>query len=1235
MKDGTKEKIAKVTTVVLGLGLLSGVIPLSNYIASRARQQNENVASVKVEDDNLTNAQNADVAYSDDTQEPVSEPDVIFLDENPQGYDAGNNGGEQPEAEIQSDGVVEKNDENNEVDKKTPEEIPAEENNEKEETVKTAEVSEIPEAEEVEKVAEAEKAIEEIEDTENIAEVAEQAVEENKNETENVAEEQEEVVEEKIEDSDTATIKVEHGYKVMSSVVDTPRQQSFIHKEETLDASTSAVDNTVTETEDVTDTETKEASIAEHQKIEEIEDEKTDTASVEPAENVEASEIIEEEVIQEEAVDDNQTDESKTEKPDVEKTDEELLKEAQDRAMALEAGLEEQQAEEFMNSMTEEGRSSTPEETAEEKAEPADNSELAQRLEALQTGENTTPEEVPEVIEEENEPTENTAEEDISETEEIPPINNEETVEADAQEDVTAEEQEATTKTMLYVGGEGEPVRTLQEMLLATGYIADGGEATGLYDDTTKTAIANWQMERGIVEEGVGIQTFNSLGLDEESLKGTMTYPMGTITDFDSEEHPERYNHGDTGRLYIPSLDIEVALYQGGIGEEWHTYAYWRNSMPDSATFYQPEGHTIVDYLDQSFARLPEVTVGSTAYIETEDGTQTNYMCTETGYGTDTHADVLDWDGVSYASWDYDIATIGRESDENDKIFIAKWKQIKDLAETTATEDLVFEPSTPINIENKETEEPEGTETPEEINTDSIEVTIKNETEDVEAEETVAEQTDTEEVVAMQDYLMTVCKMARGDYKSGASRYNTLVSMGYTEADIDEMQGLVDSIYREDKMYCLYLLYVDSNTNEILGYEFVKSDTAPSDADTIKDTAIGKTTTAEWYTLDENGQKVTIDPKQPMYNSQTWYLKYNEDEKETVQVATSQEEETDTRAEEITEQTPVVEETTEATEEETTVKEPSLVVSFNANAETETEAETEVKEKAEEETPIEDNDVANAITIEETTEQETESTTKEVVEEETTDLSTVYWYVGGKGAGIQELQTALIQNGYLASGATSTYDKNTEEAVAKFQMDNGIEEPGVGVKTLTALGLPETLLEKDILYPTGVARKTTAEADRKALNHGDMGRLYFTPLGIDVALYQGQVGEEHHDYAYWRANLPDSAVFYYPMGMNIVDKMSQEFAGIEKVKEGDRIYIETEDGTQYSYVCIGSGYGKDVHVNILDWDDVPFTEWDYDIAITGTKDDETDVLFITKWKAEAENPFVVEETNKTEEPVKE
>lgn len=95
------------------------------------------------------------------------------------------------------------------------------------------------------------------------------------------------------------------------------------------------------------------------------------------------------------------------------------------------------------------------------------------------------------------------------------------------------------------------------------------------------------------------------------------------------------------GRLYIPDVGIDVALYRSN-----KQYVVDRQ---DSAAYFDLspwKGHMLIaDHNTQAFGPLLDVTVGMDASIVHSDGTETRYVCTDVFDGHNTGKYISDWSG--------------------------------------------------------------------------------------------------------------------------------------------------------------------------------------------------------------------------------------------------------------------------------------------------------------------------------------------------------------------------------------------------------------------------------------------------------------------------------------------------------------------------------------------------------------------------------------------------------------
>lgn len=106
------------------------------------------------------------------------------------------------------------------------------------------------------------------------------------------------------------------------------------------------------------------------------------------------------------------------------------------------------------------------------------------------------------------------------------------------------------------------------------------------------------------------------------------TTPTEYVNDLylDDYDYPNFY-----GRLYIPSVGIDVALYYGNDQSA--------TDRTDSASIFAYgtyDGEIIADHSNQDFSKLFGVSVGDTGYIKVKDGSVINIRCIEVFDGHNT-----------------------------------------------------------------------------------------------------------------------------------------------------------------------------------------------------------------------------------------------------------------------------------------------------------------------------------------------------------------------------------------------------------------------------------------------------------------------------------------------------------------------------------------------------------------------------------------------------------------------
>lgn len=129
---------------------------------------------------------------------------------------------------------------------------------------------------------------------------------------------------------------------------------------------------------------------------------------------------------------------------------------------------------------------------------------------------------------------------------------------------------------------------------------------------------------------------------------------------------PVDYSDNYYGRLYIPDVDISVALYYGAQQEIC--------DREDSANIFCMsvfDGFYIADHNTQEFGKLANVKVGTKGYIRLFDDTIVGIVCTEILNGKNTGNYIVDEDGNTNLDADYLMYTC---QDTTRNILICLWE---------------------------------------------------------------------------------------------------------------------------------------------------------------------------------------------------------------------------------------------------------------------------------------------------------------------------------------------------------------------------------------------------------------------------------------------------------------------------------------------------------------------------------------------------------------------------------
>lgn len=146
-----------------------------------------------------------------------------------------------------------------------------------------------------------------------------------------------------------------------------------------------------------------------------------------------------------------------------------------------------------------------------------------------------------------------------------------------------------------------------------------------------------------------------------KSTKQSATKSTKKSTNQSSKQSTKRYKYGDQGRLFLPSINTSVALYNVNIrtssDEELQQVVDNYDSAMYSLDEYAGPGIVIGDHRSQSFKNIGRIKVGQQAFIENADGSRQYYKCISIDrHGRNTGDYLLDSDNVD--AWTYDCLTL-------------------------------------------------------------------------------------------------------------------------------------------------------------------------------------------------------------------------------------------------------------------------------------------------------------------------------------------------------------------------------------------------------------------------------------------------------------------------------------------------------------------------------------------------------------------------------------------------
>ena len=179
---------------------------------------------------------------------------------------------------------------------------------------------------------------------------------------------------------------------------------------------------------------------------------------------------------------------------------------------------------------------------------------------------------------------------------------------------------------------DGKTYRFDDDGVMQTGYVDEDGQTRYYMEDGS--LLVNGYIDEYRAGPDGSLEVIWSRGNDSEGVSGG--------------EHPDFSGRpGTAGRLFIPSLGVDVALYYARLDAD----AQEITDAHDSAAYITETPEVLIaDHWNQGFEAINGCVPGETiAYIKNGDG-MTAYICTVSTLGHNTSTDLVDNSGYSYMS---------------------------------------------------------------------------------------------------------------------------------------------------------------------------------------------------------------------------------------------------------------------------------------------------------------------------------------------------------------------------------------------------------------------------------------------------------------------------------------------------------------------------------------------------------------------------------------------------------
>lgn len=191
---------------------------------------------------------------------------------------------------------------------------------------------------------------------------------------------------------------------------------------------------------------------------------------------------------------------------------------------------------------------------------------------------------------------------------------------------------------ILQVSPDEEIIRYVEKTTQPTVELTEVVEITNPIEEPTEETVGETVFIEETIDETEQIEitepTKEQLEEQTEQSEEEVQKPVQQINSLYTDD----YSYANFyGRLYIPSVEIDVALYY-----EMSQSATDRADSAAIFTYGSYGGEIIADHNNQDFGKLFDVSVGTTGYIQLSDGNVINIKCVDVINGHNTGTELTD-----------------------------------------------------------------------------------------------------------------------------------------------------------------------------------------------------------------------------------------------------------------------------------------------------------------------------------------------------------------------------------------------------------------------------------------------------------------------------------------------------------------------------------------------------------------------------------------------------------------